>query len=212
MSLREVVEKFVVFERSSPRAPAGEIPAQAPPAASITPPKSPPPAASSPAVAPPAPPVRAPGEPQGVDGEFAAIYRQAAISPVPFTAEQALETLSALPVELPHETKRQALKGVLQAMSKTLGTTPEAVSEDAVRKVGALTASIEGIAKQVNDFIAATDGEIATLQEQILERRKAIEDARRRGQELTQKFRNEADRLSVVLQFLGADAGPKKTT
>jgi len=199
MSLRDVVEKFVVFERKSDPVNAAVGPSRR--AAPVSPPAVPP----SPIVSLPARPGPVLVEDENGRIALAALYARAAIPAAPFTAEQALETLSSLPVELPLETRRQALKGVLQAMGKTLGTTPEAVVEDARRKVGALEAAIEGIGRQVATFSVAAESEIAALQEQILERRKAIEAARENERELSGKCRAEADRLAVVLQFFGAE-------
>src|SRR5262249_49971663 len=134
MSFRDVVEKFVVFERKSGPASAAE----GPPGRVLAPAVPP-----SPIVTPPGRPEPALAEPgNGAIGR-APLYGRAAIPAVPFTAEQAFETLSSFPVELPLETRRQALRGVLQAMGKTLGTTPETVIEDARRKVAALEAAVE---------------------------------------------------------------------
>jgi hypothetical protein len=153
-----------------------------------------------------------PAEMQLDDVDFGAVYQRAGVPPARFTAEQAMDALAALPMELPVEARRQALKGVLQAMSKTVGTTPEAVLEDAARKVAALHAESAEITRTVAEFTAAVQAEIALLAEHIQGRHRAIEAARSKELQLTQKCQSEADRLQLVRQLYGLDPGDGATS
>ena len=54
-------------------------------------------------------------------------------------AEQMLETLGALPAELPLETRRQTVIAMLKGMGRALGATPETIVADATRKLAALS-------------------------------------------------------------------------
>src|SRR5262245_26620185 len=119
--------------------------------------------------------------------DFAAIYSQANLPPATFTAEQMLDMLGSLPQELPLETKRQTVKVALNALGKTMGATPESIVADATRKLAALNSYIENLNKQTGDFVATAEAEIAGLQAQIEERRKAIQDGKVKLMSATQR-------------------------
>jgi hypothetical protein len=185
MSLRDLIGKFIVLDEMKPSQPTGGEPPGTMPASSTSPL---PPATSS-----------------AIDLDFSDIYRQAGILPAPFTAEEALKALSALPKELFLDANRDALKAMLQAMSRARGTPPESVVDDAKRKVEALTATVEEFKGQVADFAAKAEREIATFQEQIEEKRKAIDQAQGQEQKLTEECQSEAKRLTDLLQFFGSE-------
>lgn len=140
----------------------------------------------------------------------AKIYELAALPAVPFTAEQMLDMLASLPSELPLDTKRQTVKVTLGALGKSQGATPETIVTDASRKLAALSSYKENLAKQTDGFVAQSESEIAALQEQIEEKRKAIMGAKQKVVQLTQMCDDESHRLDDVLEFFSLDVPPSK--
>jgi hypothetical protein len=191
MSFRDVLEKFVVFDKKEEPSPPVEK-AVAPAAASVV----------SAATA-PSSPAASSAERHTGDFDLSGIYRQAGLPNAPFTAEQALETLAALPKELGPDTLRQGLKDLLHAKSAKLGFTTESVAEDAKRKFDTLNAALKSLPSEFAEFITTSEAEIARLTEQIEEKREAIEQAKQQLQEFSQKCRLETERLAKLLQLLG---------
>lgn len=150
--------------------------------------------------------------PASADGEldFAAIYRSAAIAPAGFSAEQMLEMLGSLPAELPLETKRQTVRVTLGSLGKTVGATPETIVADASRKLAALHAYVEAYTQKTGESVAAAEREIASLQAQIEERKKAIQDSKLQMTRVSQGCDAESDRLDDVLEFFSLDVHPSK--
>ncbi len=148
----------------------------------------------------------------GVGGavEPAAIYTAAKLPASPFTAEQMLEMLAGLPPELPLDTKRQTVKVTLGALGKTMGATPETIVADASRKMAALAAYSEHLSRRTEEFAAKNEAEIAALQAQIEEKRKAVQNARQRHTQTTQMCQAESERLDDVLEFFSLDVAPSK--
>jgi hypothetical protein len=148
----------------------------------------------------------------GPDGKIkvTAIYEAAGVPPTPFSAEQALEVIAALPPELPIEVKRQTVKATLNAIGKTLGATPQTIVADATRKAAALDAYFESFTKKSGEFTQKVEADIAALEKQIEEKRKAIETAKRRVEELGKFCDAEAEKLDDVLEFFSLDVGPSK--
>ena len=151
-------------------------------------------------------PATAPGAPT----DFAAVYSAAKLPPSPFTAEQMLEMLASLPSELPLDTKRQTVKVTLASLGKTMGATPETIVADASRKLAALHAYIEHLTKRTESFTASGEDEIAELQSQIEEKRKAILDAKNQLSQMSRSCDSESDRLDDVLEFFSLDIAPSK--
>jgi len=154
----------------------------------------------------PPPPVAAP------DGtvDFAALYQQALLPAASFSAEQMLEMLASLPADLPLETRRQTVKVTLASMGKAIGATPETIVADATRKLAALNAYVDHLARQTSEFVANTELEIAALQAQIDEKRRAIQAAQQQQTQATSACEREADRLDDVLEFFSLDVPPSK--
>jgi len=142
--------------------------------------------------------------------QFSALYQQAGLPPVPFTAEQMLDMLTSLPADLPLEAKRLTVKATMNAMGKAIGATPENIVTDASRKVAALSAYVDAMSRQAADFAAKSEMEIATLQAQIAEKRKAVDAAKGQLAQVTQSCKVEADRLDDVLEFFSLDVPPSK--
>jgi len=212
MSLRTFIERFVVLE------PKGNQVPEPPPAAGFQgrpadqaerAPVTPATVTKNGAAATPsgpataAPAHEAPAVAAAPD--FAAIYQDAEIAAAPITAEQALNTLAALPPGVPQDAQRQALKALLQSMGKALGTSAQAVAEDAARKIAALTAHVNENAQEEAAFSAAVEQEIGELQERIAEKRRSIEATRIHERQIKQTCEEEANRLRIVLQVLGGD-------
>ncbi len=139
-----------------------------------------------------------------------AIYEAAKLPPSPFTAEQMLDMLAGLPKELPLDVKRQTIKVTLGALGKTMGATPETIVADASRKMAALKSYVEHLQKRTDEFAHSGETEIAVLQKQIEDKRKAIEDARGSLTAATQSCTKESEHLDDVLEFFSLDVAPSK--
>ena len=148
----------------------------------------------------------------GADGkiQLPVIYKAAGVPEISFSAEQALEIINSLPADLPLEVRRQTVKATLNAIGKTLGATPQTIVGDATRKLAALEAYVESFAKKSEDYTKKVETDIAALEKQIEEKRKAITSTRQRAQELSQFCDQEAERLDDVLEFFSLDVGPSK--
>ncbi len=142
--------------------------------------------------------------------DFNAIYAMAGLAPTPFTAEQALEILASLPVELPMATKRATMKVTLNAMGATLGVTPETVVADASRKLTALGAFAAHFTEDATAYANKAEGEIARLEAEIAHLRERIGNAQARQVKMVEACDHEADRLDDVLEFFSLDAGSSK--
>ncbi len=157
-------------------------------------------------------PAEAPPPVMKPDGtvDFGAIYTQAALPAVSFTAEQMLGMLGSLPPELPLDTKRQMVRVSLDSMGKAIGATPDTIVADASRKLAALVDYSENVSKQTVEFITTAELEIAALQSQIEEKRKAIEAAKQKQGQIARMCEAESDRLDDVLEFFSLDVPPSK--
>jgi hypothetical protein len=142
--------------------------------------------------------------------DFSSVYRQAGIPSAAFTAEQTLDMIAGMPKELPLETKRQTVRVTLGAIGKSIGATPETIIADASRKLAALSSYADSAAQRTAEFTTATEREIAALQAQIDEKRRAIETARENQATIQQACHAETDRLDDVLEFFILDAGPSR--
>jgi hypothetical protein len=190
MSFREVLKKFVVFDdRPEPGPPSVPGAPGAPPV--------PPAGADSPS----------PAASQLGDFDLTDLYQQEGIPSAALAAEKALEILRSLPEGLSPEIQSQAFKDLLRKKGAPLGVSPETVVEDARRKINVLSASAKGMPEKLSEFISVAEAEIANLEEQVQERKKAIGEAQEQQRQLTQKCRSEIDRLTTVLQLLQPPEG-----
>jgi molybdopterin converting factor small subunit len=146
------------------------------------------------------------------DGQvnLASVYAQANLPTAPFPAERMLEMIASFPPNLPLETQRQTVKVSLDSMGKALGATPETIVADASRKLAALTAYVETLTKQTQEFTSATEAEIAELGRQIQAKRKEIEEAHQKQEQVNQACTQESHRLDDVLEFFSLDVPPSK--
>jgi hypothetical protein len=141
---------------------------------------------------------------------FSSIYALANLPTSPFSAEQVLELLATLPAELPIEAKRATVKVTVNAMAKATGVTAEAIVADASRKLAALAAYAKSYSDQANQFTTKADAEIAALQAEIEQRKRAIDDAKAKQGLMVQACTAESDRLDDVLEFFSLDVSPSK--
>lgn len=178
---------------------AGSSPATVNPPPEVPPAPEAPPAQSAP---PPSP------GPAPVKISFAAIYEEAGFSSVQCTAEKMLDFVGRLPPELSMDQKQVTVMGWLETMGRDLGATSETIVADARGKVAILISHVDKLSTQTRQIVSDTSAEIAALQLQIEEKRKAIEDAQRKEAETVQACQVEANRLQSILKFFGADTTP----
>ncbi len=148
----------------------------------------------------------------GSDGKLkvSVVYDAAGVPPSPFSAEQALELIHAMPADLPLAVRRQTVKATLVAIGQTIGATPQTIVADATRKAAALEAYLNAYGKKSEEFVGKIEGEIKTLEAQMAEKRKAIEVAKLRVDDLAKFCDREAERLDEVLEFFSLDVGSSK--
>lgn len=140
----------------------------------------------------------------------AEIYQAAKLPGSPFSAEQMLEMLASLPPELPLETRRATVKVTLGALGKSMGATPETIVADASRKMAALSAYNDHLAKRTQEFLTREEATIVELQKQIEAKKQAIIQAKQAQHQALQMSRAESERLDDVLEFFSMDVPPSK--
>jgi hypothetical protein len=118
--------------------------------------------------------------------------------------------IASFPPNLPLLTQRQTVKVSLDAMGKAVGATPETIVADASRKLAALTAYVETLTKQTQEFTSAAEAEIADLGRQIQAKRKEIEEAHQKQEQVNQACTKESQHLDDVLEFFSLDVPPSK--
>jgi len=148
--------------------------------------------------------------PPGGQADFGAIYAQAGLPTVPFTAEQMRDMLNSLPAELPLPMRRQTMKVTLDAMGKTVGATADGIVADASRKMAALAAYAGSLSQQTKSQTAQAEQEIAALEAQIEEKRRAVAQAQAALTEAVHRCNAESDHLDDVLEFFSLDVPPSK--
>ncbi len=155
-----------------------------------------------------------PATPPGMtpDGktDFAAIYAQAGLPTVPFSAEQMRDMLNSLPAELPLPMRRQTMKVTLNAMGKSIGATSDGIVADASRKMAALAAYAGSLSEQTKAQNSEAEREIAALQTQIEDKRRIIDQSQAELTEVVHLCNAESDHLDDVLEFFSLDVPPSK--
>ena len=146
----------------------------------------------------------------GGSADFSAIYAQAGLPDVPFSAEQMRDMLISLPAELPLAMRRQTVKVTLGAMGKSLGATPDTIVADAGRKMAALAAYAASLSEHTKTLVAAAESDIAGLQAQIEAKQQSIASAQATLTEAVQRCNAESDHLDDVLEFFSLDVPPSK--
>lgn len=146
----------------------------------------------------------------GGQADFGAIYAQAGLPTVPFTAEQMRDMLNSLPAELPLAMRRQTMKVTLDALGKTVGASADGIVADASRKMAALAAYAGSLSQQTRAQTTQAEQEIAALEAQIGEKREAIARSQAMLTEAVQRCNAESDHLDDVLEFFSLDVPPSK--
>ena len=142
--------------------------------------------------------------------DFQAIYQHAGLPDAPFTAEQMLEMLASLPVELPLAVRRQTMKVTLGAMGKSIGASSDTIVADTSRKMAALAAYSDSLSQQISHLVMANQQEIAAMEAQIQEKRQAIAAAEKELAQVVRLCTAESERLDDVLEFFSLDVPPSK--
>ncbi len=141
---------------------------------------------------------------------FQAIYQSANLPATPFTAEQVLEMMAALPADVPLETRRQMIKVSIGAMGKAIGATAENIVADASRKLAALAAHTDNLTHLTDQYCSSAESKIAELQAEIENTRKSMETARAKQQREVDACTAESHSLDDVLEFFSLDVPPSR--
>ena len=153
--------------------------------------------------APPASPAEEAGSPVDADGlvDFDALYRQAGVPAVPFTAEQALDMLHNMPPGVSDDSRQQIITVTLSALGKSVGGTPEAIVADATRKQAALQQFRQARGDQLVELTSAAEARVADLQREIAKSQAIVESAKHQYETLSQGCQTEEARLDTVVDF-----------
>lgn len=137
------------------------------------------------------------------DGQvnFDALYQQAKVPIVPFTAEQALDMLKHMPANVSEDARQQVITVTLAALGRSVGGTPEAIVADATRKQAALQEFRKSRGAQLVDLTSAAQSHIAELQRGIENSQAMIEKAKRQYDTLAGACQSEEARLDTVVDF-----------
>ncbi len=151
----------------------------------------------------PAPAPEAAASPVDADGlvDFPALYTQAGVPTVPFTAEQAQEMLMQMPANVSEETRQQVINVTLAALGRSVGGTPEAIVADASRKQAALRAFRASRGDQLVELTSAAQARIADMERQIETSKAVIEQAKQQYQTLSEACEAEEASLDNVVDF-----------
>ena len=149
------------------------------------------------------PPADDDSSPVDADGlvDFDALYRQAKVPTVPFTAEQALDMLHNMPSSVSEAARQQVINITLAALGKSVGGTPEAIVADAVRKQAALQQFRQTRGDQLADLTTAAEARLADLQREIAKSQAMIEAAKTQYAHLAENCQSEEARLDTVVDF-----------
>ncbi len=141
--------------------------------------------------------------PVDADGlvDFDALYRQAKVQVVPFTAEQALDMLQHMPSGVSEDARQQIINATLSALGRSVGGTPEAIVADATRKQAALQRFRQTRGDQLADLTTAADAKIAELQAEIAKSLGIVESAKTQYAHLSGNCQSEEARLDTVIDF-----------
>lgn len=141
---------------------------------------------------------------------FDALYQQAGVPTVPFTAEQALDMLGHMPAGVSEDARQQVINVTLAALGRSVGGTPEAIVADASRKQAALQNFRQTRGDQLVELTSAAEGRLADLQKEIEKSQGIIEKAKRQYQTLTDACQSQEAQLDKVVDFFSE--GPVQST
>jgi hypothetical protein len=186
-----------------PPAPVSPPIAAAPASVLAAAPASPPYTPPSPRPAPASGPV-APTLPPNVNLDaINTIYQEQGVAQASYAAEQALRFLSAFPDEQVDANRRAALIGLVESLGPTLpGLSLESLGDDAANKIAVLEQASRARTEKFKKFEADTEAEIASLREQIQQRRTQVEARRVQDQQLALACMEHAERLRRLKSLL----------
>ncbi len=152
------------------------------------------------------------GEPVDADGlvSFDALYAQANVRVVPFTAEQALDMLRNMPPGVSDDSRQQIINVTLSALGRSVGGTPEAIVADATRKQAALSAFRQSRGEGLADLTTAAEAHVADLQREIEKSQAIIAQAKRQYENIAKSCEDEAARLDTVVDFFSSAPAIRK--
>ena len=141
--------------------------------------------------------------PVDADGlvDFDALYAQAGVLTVPFTAEQALDMLHHMPAGVSNAARQQVITVTLEALGKSVGGTPEAIVADAVRKQAALQQFRQTRGDQLAELTTAAEARIADLQREITKSQAMMEAAKTQYAHLSANCQSQEALLDTVVDF-----------
>jgi hypothetical protein len=142
-----------------------------------------------------------PPAPATAGPDFAAIYRRAGIAQAD-GAEEALAILKPIAAGAGGKLDQQ----VLEAVTRTLHTSPEAIVRDARQKASVLLKAIDAESKRVQDLATAMDATIRDLERQRDDQLKDLDKVQKDERKLTDSYREEIRRLDEVQKLLGTHA------
>lgn len=147
--------------------------------------------------------------PTAPDGkvDYQSVYQRAGLTPVAFSAEQALEVIQSLPSTLPIDVRRATVNATIVAMGKAMGVDTAGVIADAGRKVAALSAYEDLLTHQTSTYVGTLEMKILELETQIAMHREEIQKTQSLLATAVGQCDAESNRLDEVLEFFTLDTG-----
>lgn len=147
--------------------------------------------------------------PTAPDGkvDYQLVYKRAGLTPVAFSAEQALDVIHSLPESLPIDVRRATVNATIAAMGKAMGVDTAGVLADAGRKVAALSAYEDLLTHQSSTYVGSLEMKILELETQIAVHREEIERTKSLLSAAVGQCDAESNRLDEVLEFFTLDTG-----
>ncbi len=137
--------------------------------------------------------------------DFARVFQQYELPTASFSAEQAMNMLQSLPRDLTLRTKRVTVNTTLSAIGKVVGTTPQDIVLDAVRKKETLERYIESLGHEVEETTADTETEIERLQTVIATHRETLRSLARKRTAAQEVCRGRMETFDQVIHFFDYD-------
>lgn len=130
------------------------------------------------------------------------VYHAAKISPEEQErVAKAQALLTSLPIETPHDVKKQ----IVEASLKAFGVPVEQIVEAAVEQIQALEAYIQHGARHTQSVLTDAQARVERLQAEILEIKKLMELQVSTQQGLTKSCNDEKIKVQRVLEFFGQE-------
>lgn len=136
--------------------------------------------------------------------DYQAIYEAAGIEKIPFTVEQAIGLIGALPQTMTKEMKQQSVLASIGAMGGAMGVTAEMIVADCARKLAAMNAYLEKLDVETEEFTRRSQEEIRKLETQIEGLKHAVLKEQTLRDSAHQQCDREADRIDNIYDYLGS--------